>query len=305
MRKFETIIAGAIPTKLTTDKHSKILKSIIDEFILGGHLIALGAVGVVLTCALILNIKTSTEFFLLIYALTFTAILFNRYKEKNFEKKENPQRTKVLEKYFHHIKLILISSLVLFTIIPLYFKKLYFLIDLIILFIFSVLYTVTLKSLTKKIIAWKNIVFSLIVATLLVLLCLYFNYSIWYYSIVLLFTFIFFRMFLNTTFLDIKDEESDRKRNFLTIPVVFKKEKTLKFLHYFNFISFVPLIIGIIQKIFPLYSLLLLAIIPYTILYLKISKKKKHFYLTNYFLADVEFSFWPILILTAKILELW
>lgn len=77
-------------------------------------------------------------------------------------------------------------------------------------------------------------------------------------------------------------------------------KKLLIFLKILTIFSMLPIIIAVYFGLFPLFSLALIFIIPYTFYYLKKSIKKDNFYLVNYILADLEFVLWPIILLIAK-----
>ena len=65
-------------------------------------------------------------------------------------------------------------------------------------------------------------------------------------------------MFVNTIFLDIKDVESDRKKELLTLPIIFNRKKTLTFLKLITVLSVLPIIFGVSLQLLPKFSLMLL-----------------------------------------------
>ncbi len=280
----------------------KIIKKILNEFIYGGHLIALGAVGIVSTSAILLNIKLTWDFLIIVYLLVFISILYNRWKERLIDYLTNPDRTKNLEKYFCHIFFIIISSSLIVLGVLVYFNKMISIFFVILLYIVAFLYTKYFKNITKKIIVFKNICFSLITGLLVIFLAIYYSYPLMNISFFLIFLFIFLRMFVNTIFLDIKDVESDKKQALLTIPILLRNEKTLIFLRWITILSVIPIVSGSLLGRLPRFSLMLLFVVPYSFYYFKKSENKKNFYLTNYFLADFEFILWLPLILIGKIL---
>ena len=278
----------------------KLLKSIGNEFIYGGHLIALGAVGIGLTLIILIEKQVLLSPLIIIYFLSFVSILHNRYKEKEIDWLTNPERTKFLEKYFQNIPLVilLISAIILSILVA--ENALAPLIFLIVLAIIILLYTKYLKHLTSEFCALKNIVFSLIVSLLLVFISIYYSYNFFNPLFILIFTFCFLRMLVNTIFLDIKDMESDQKNKLKTLPIVFGPSKTIFLLKILTLISGILLITGVIIKLIPRYSLILLFVIPYSFYYFKKSEKAKYFNLVNYVLADAEFVLWPTSIIIVK-----
>lgn len=280
----------------------KIFKFVWNEFIYSGHLISLGAVSIVFTSAILLDIKITWDCLIIIYLLTFSCLLYNRYKEQKIDILINSTRTKYLVKYFDYIFLIIFFSVLISIGILLYYYKILVLLYFIFLFLFSLCYTKYLKTFTWKIKFFKNICFSLIASLLLVFLIFYYSYPFLNIPFALIFIFIFLRMFVNTVFLDIKDMQSDRKIELLTFPILFGKEKTLIFLKGVTILSVLPIIFGVCFDLLPKFSLILLLIIPYSFYYFNKSRIEKNFYLVNYFLADMEFILWTIFILLAKVL---
>jgi len=278
----------------------KLLKSIWNEFIYGGHLIALGAVGIGLTFIILIEKPVLLSPLIIIYLLTFVSILHNRYKEKEIDFLTNPERTKFLEKYFQNTPLIilLISTTILaILIIDNAIASLFF---LILLAIAILLYTKYLKHLTSKLCGLKNVIFSLIVSLLLIFISIYYAYDFLEPLFIIIFTFCFLRMLVNTIFLDIKDTEGDKKNKLKTFPIVFGRNKTIFILKIITLISGILLIFGVLARLIPQHSLALLFVIPYSFYYFKKAEKDKYFNLVNYVLADAEFVLWPIVIIIVK-----
>jgi 4-hydroxybenzoate polyprenyltransferase len=279
-------------------KIRKISESFFNELVLGGHLIALGAVGICLTFIFLIEEKLLIYPLIIVYFLTFVSLLHNRYEERDIDFITNPKRTNFLKKYFKGAALILF---VFFTIVLLVLiadnKSLFFLLFLMAGMYF---YTKQLKGLSKKIPFLKNIVFSLIVSFLLVFISLYYSYDLFNLLFLVIFSFCFLRMLVNTIFLDVKDVESDEKNNLKTFPIIFGKNKTILFLEIITLISGILIVFSVTLKLIPAYSLMLLFTVPYTFYYLEKSKRKENFYLVNYILADTEFILWPASIIIGK-----
>ncbi len=279
---------------------SQALKLIFNEFLYGGHLISLGAVGIVFSSAILLEIKIDLDFLIIVYLFSYNSILYNRYREFRIDYLTNPERTKNLRKYFKYISLILCFSILITTGIFIFNNKFLALFFLILLSLLTFLYTEYFKNITKNIFIFKNIYFSFVTGLLLILLVLYYSYPILNFIFFIIFIFVFLRMFINTVFLDIKDVKGDNKIRLKTIPILFGETKTLKILQLLSMISILPILIGVYLGFLHLFSLVLIFIVPYSFYYFFESKKRKNFYLVNYFLADLEFILWPILLLLSK-----
>ncbi len=277
------------------------LKLFWDEFIHGGHLIALGNVTIVLSFVLLIGKNILFPPLLIIYLLGFTALLYNRYKEEKTDVLVHPERTETLKKYFKKMVLAIIFSIAISVLILIINGQLYALAFTACLYIFSILYTLYFKNLTNIYIGFKNFHFSLMISLLLIFISLYYSYNFINLTFLLIFIFIFLRVFVSNVFLDIKDVKNDSEYNLKTFPIVFGPQKTIFFLKIITLISGLLIIFGIVLKIIPIYSLMLLFVIPYTFYYFEKSKKKENFYLVNYVLADAEFILWPISIIIGKI----
>lgn len=280
----------------------KILKSIWNEFVYGGHLLALGAVSIVYTSAVLLNIKITWDFLVITYLGVYTPYLYNRYKEFNKDFLTNPDRTEHIKNYVKYIPLIITFFLIIILGIFLYFNKTGALLFAIFLLFLSFSYSVLFKGFSKKIIGFKNFYISLSWALLSVLLVIYYSFSL-NLALFLILIFVFLRFFLSTIFFDIKDVESDKKEGLLTLPVVLKRKGLINVLSVMNIITITPMIIGFFLKIFPLYSLILLFVVFYSFYYFyKLTKDKVNTNFLYYVIVDGEFVLWTPIILLGKIL---
>jgi 4-hydroxybenzoate polyprenyltransferase len=276
------------------------IKKLINRFVYEGHLISLGATGIVSTFLILIDQKISIQLLIVIYLLAFLCLLYDRHESRKTDYLTNPDRTKCLEKYFKIIPLISIL-IVSITVLVLAFSGAFTsLLFILLLTLMMAFYTKCLKGLTDKIIGFKNIAFSLIVSLLLVFASIYYSYNFLAPTFAVLFVFCFLRMMANTIFLDIKDLKSDRKEDLKTIPSVFGRTKTMLILVLLNIASGFILILGLLFNLIPSYSAVLLLFILYSFYYFQKSKERKNFYLVNYVLADAEFILWPISLIIAR-----
>ena len=77
-----------------------ILTNFKNKFIYNGHLISLGASGIVLTFIFLIEKPISLTVLVSAYLLTLISLLYNRYKEQKIDFLTNPERTRSLEGYF-------------------------------------------------------------------------------------------------------------------------------------------------------------------------------------------------------------
>lgn len=283
-------------------KFKNIMKLILREFIYGGHLLSLGAVGMVSTSAILLKINITWDFMVFVYLSVQSAYLYNRYKEFKKDYLTNFERTKYLEKNILKIPLIIFCFTFIFSIILLYINKLSVLVFGLFLFLLALLYSKLFKSITKKIIGFKNFYVSLAWSSLVIFLVFYYS-SQFNYSVYLVFIFVYLRLFIHEAFFDIKDMESDKQEKLLTLPIVLGKEKLINILGIINIFSIVPIILGIYINVFPVYSLILFLTVPYTIYYLRQVKNTE--YSKNFLfnvVSDGEFILWIFIIVGKKLL---
>jgi 4-hydroxybenzoate polyprenyltransferase len=280
----------------------KILKIIWNEFVYGGHLLSLGAVSIVFTSSILLNLKITWDFLLIVYLGAQSIYLYDRYKGFKKDILTNPERTKHIEKYVKYILPILFFFFLIIFLILIYHKNFLALFLGLFLLTIGLLYSIIFKNFTRKIIGFKNFFVSLIWAMLVIFLAVYYSLS-FNLALFLLFIFIFFRFIINVGFFDVKDIENDKKDGLLTLANVLGQEKLINILKLFSILVIMPIIIGVYLDVFPLFSLMLLFTIPYTFYYLKKSQDKKMdtSFLYNV-IVDGEFILWSFFILLGKFL---
>lgn len=289
-------------TEYFMPKIKKYLESISKEIIYSGHLFSFGAVSIVYTIAILLNIKITWDCFLIIYLGTHSVYLYNRYKELKEDKKTNPERVLYTEKNIRTIPYIIVIYLIIFIFTLIFFNKTTVLLFTLVLLIFGFLYSLVFKNFTKKLVGFKNFFVSLMWTLLAVVLIIYYNYPL-NLQVLLIALFIILRIFSHEVMSDIKDFEGDREKKLLVFPGIIAKQKLIFFLILISTLSFVPLLIGLRLGLFPNYSTILLLLLPYSYYYLlKLNSEKS----TNRFLYDIiidgEYILWLPLILVGKTL---
>lgn len=238
-----------------------------NEFVYGGHILAVGGSSVAYTGSLLLGINSSWSFLLMIYFIIQAVYLFDRYLDLKHDSLTNSTRTKYLSKHFQFIPVLILFYILLFLAILFSAENIMAIFFGLGLIGASLLYALIFKNITKKIPAFKNIFVSLCWASIVVLLNLYYNYPI-NIELILVFSFVFIILFANVSFCDIKDYEGDKKKKILTPAVIFGKEKLISILRIIIPISFLPLIYGVYYNVLPGYTLFLLFMVPYIFHYL-------------------------------------
>lgn len=278
----------------------KIVNSIWNEFVYGGHLLSFGAVSIVYTASILLDIRITWDFLLVVYLGTESVYLYNRFKEYKVDFLTNPERTEHIKKYVKYIPFIIFLMTFSAIVFVVYFNKISALILGLLLLILGLFYSLFFKKITEKIIAFKSFFVSLMWSLLVLFLAIYYSAPI-NLALFLFFVFVFLRWLINTTFFDIKDIETDRQEGLKTLAVVLKQSKLWQLLSIIAILAVLPLIIGVYLRVLPISSLMLFLTIPYTFFYFKQLENKN---ISPYFLYNVivdgEFIFWPFFILIGK-----
>lgn len=281
-------------------KIEKILKSIWNEFIYGGHLQSLGAASIVFVSGILLRIQITWDILFVAYLLFYTLFLYNRFKEINIDYLTNPERTRYLRKHLKFIPIIFYLAIFILVISLIYFSNFLALIFGLFLLIFGILYTVVFKQVTKSIWCFKDLYVAAFFTSLPFFLLVYYSYSLLSINALLLSLFIFLESFLMPVFLDIKDIKSDKKEKLRTLPVLLGKEKTIVFLSIFNLIGTITIMVFIFySSTLPKSILMLLFTIPFDFCCYMLVKRQRHF---GYVLQGGKFILWPFLIFLGKII---
>lgn len=282
-------------------KVTKILNLIWNEFLYGGHLMALGAASIILVSAVLLNVEISWDILLIVYLLFQSFYIYNRFKEIKIDELTNPERTKYLKKvaYVKTAPIILVVVIVLLLASLIYFSYWKTIIFALFLLVAGLLYTDIFKKLTKKIPLFKDFYVASFFPALVIFLMIYYSYSFddLVLSILMLAIFFFLKGFTLQFFLDLKDKESDERMQLKTLPVILGEKKTFYLLMVFSIFTAIPIIISLYFGILPFYSIMLFLTIPFNFYCFNLAKQKDYF---SYVLASGELILWSILILIGK-----
>lgn len=278
----------------------KIVNSIWNEFVYGGHLLSFGAVSIVYTASILLDIRITWDFLLVVYLGTESVYLYNRFKEYKVDFLTNPERTEHIKKYVKYIPFIIFLMTFSAIVFVVYFNKISALTFGLLLLIIGLLYSLFFKKITEKIIAFKSFFISLMWSLLVLFLAIYYsapiNLALFLFSV-----FVFLRFFVSVSFFDIKDIKTDKQEGLKTLAVVLKQSTLWQFLSIIAILAVLPLIIGVYLRVLPISSLMLFLTIPYTFFYFKQLENKN---ISPYFLYNVivdgEFIFWLFFVLSGN-----
>lgn len=280
------------------------LQKILNEFVYGGYLTSLGCPAFVLSVSILLNTSIDWPVLLIAYLTPLIVYSYNYYGEFEKDLATNPERALHLRKKVRLYPFILASYILLLGLLLILFANFIMGIFVIILLFCGIFYTVLFKDLTKQIPGFKGFYIAFVWA-LAGAFFFNFHYAVgWGTFSILIFLFIFLRGIINVVFFDIKDIVSDKEQGLKTLPVLFGKERTLKYLHILNVFAFTPLFVGIYMGIIPVYALSLILLYFYDFYYLKKAGmiNNKSLRMISYTLADAEFILWPILLMIGRAL---
>ena len=159
-------------------KVERISNFVWNEFIFGGHLLSLGAVSVVFTSAILLGIRITIDFLLIIYLIAYTIYLYNRFKEYKKDFLTNYDRTQHIAKYIKYTPVIIFCCMLIVICMLLYFGNQISLIFGLLLLIFGLLYSVYFKEMTGRIIGFKNFYVALMWSLLVIFLAFYYSFPL-------------------------------------------------------------------------------------------------------------------------------
>jgi 4-hydroxybenzoate polyprenyltransferase len=282
-----------------TNFSSRYFPSFLDELIYGGYLTALAAPAFILSTYLITNTNVDIPLLLIAYLIPLIVYSYDYHRDLDKNNTSNSGRTSHLQKKgrFYPIILLIYGS-ILFTLLWQFAS--YGLIAFIGLIIFGgLLYSTLLKGITRKIPLFKNLYTGLTWAVGgAFFIPLYYSMNI-DLSFFIIFVFIALRATMDAIFFDLKDYLVDVDEGLKTLPVILGQNKTIKILHLFNIIAFIPLIVGVYLKILPIFSLALITFYFYSFYYLIKAKKASNSgsWGNLSYLADFEFVLWPILLI--------
>ncbi|MCX6664473.1 MAG: UbiA family prenyltransferase [Euryarchaeota archaeon] len=271
-----------------------------DEFIYGGHLIACATSALALSAMIIFGVNFRWEFLLIIYLGSLCIYNYDHYREIENDSLNNFKRTDHLKKYKKFHSLILTIYGIGFFSLLIYFGTFESIVFGGLLFLSSLLYTKKVKKHTEKLIGFKNFYTAFSFALLTIFTAIYCSYQLnW-----LLFTFfliVFLNVLIDTSFCDIKDMETDKKQNLLTLPLYLGKQKFISLLHLFNFILFGLLLIALVIQILPFFSIFLIFSTLFTFYYIQKSKNSKtDIQSLSNLMVDGGHLSWPIVLFVGK-----
>jgi 4-hydroxybenzoate polyprenyltransferase len=203
------------------------------EFVLGGHLLAIGTASIAAASAVALGVGATPLLLLMAYLFSYGAYTMNRSTEFDADSVSHPERTALLGRRRRYLPLISAGCFVLGYAIAITVNLIFFA-ALLVPLAFSVLYSVGSKRLVgvigvaklKDKLLVKNLFVSLGWSLIPVLVGLY--YLRFEEVLLVMGVFIFMRLMVNTLIFDVRDVEGDRAEGIRTVPVTFGEAATYR-----------------------------------------------------------------------------
>lgn len=279
---------------------NKVLKKIWDVFIYDGHLLAMGLAGTGIISALVLGVDVTWDFFIVVYAPTIAACLFGRYYGFADDALTNPVRHKHFEGK-HNTLPYLIGILILIPLgILLYYEKYLALLFVVVLIMLSVSYELLFKNFTQTIIGFKNYYSSLLFTLISILLVLYYNVNITT-PFVFILVYIYLMSFMSTSYSDLKDIGSDKKKGLKTIAVALGEKRLLLFQWVLSTVVALYLITSVYLGFLPKFTLALLFGVVYNyFVFILTARKNVGMDFMVDVVSDAQYLFWLFLIILGK-----
>ena len=258
---------------------------LIREFVYGGHLGALGAPSIAASAAILLGRTPTFALLLMAYLFTYGAYMLNRGSDITQDIISNPVRTHYLTgrgKYLTTISGICfaIGYVVAFN------TNLVFFVALLLPLILALGYSIGSKKLIRVIgarrlkekLLVKNVAISFGWSLIPILVGLYYqNVS---FLLLSFGPFIFLRIMSNTVFFDLRDVKSDGESGVRTIPAVYGSSRAHTIMTIIDAASAAYVAVLALTDWFPIYSMLMIVLPVYAIIYRYFSKRQN---------ADMEF----------------
>jgi 4-hydroxybenzoate polyprenyltransferase len=288
------------PIESIVKKITNVKRFIVNEFVYGGHWLSLSASSMALTFMLILNLSIKWEFLLISYLGTQCIYNYNHYKEIDIDNLSDSPRVKHLNEYKNSFHLIIKLYGVFYAILLVFFGNYESIVFGFFLLFLGLFYTYKTKDYSKNVAGFKSFYTAFAWGLLMVFTVLYCSFPITV-SVFLLFIFVFLRLILSTCYFDIKDISADKESGILTFATSFKN-KLFLLLHILNIISFIPIFIGLILGLLPIYSSFMLLLFFYSLYYIENARnKKKDITFLSYIVVDGEYNFWPIIVIAGQL----
>ncbi len=251
-----------------------------NEFVYGGHMLAVGTASIAASFALVLGIFPPPLLLLMAYLFSYGAYTINRSSEIDQDALSNPTRTRRLAARRRYLPAIATACFAVGYALAATVNSI-FLVALLIPLFLALVYSVGSKRLVRylgvKRLKEKLLVKNLVVAfgwSLIPLLV-----ALYYLDLTLaIVTFgavVFLRLLTNTMIFDARDVEGDRKFGVRTIPVVFGIAPAFRLMLVVDVAMVAYLVLAISAGLLPAYTVTMVVLPIYSIFYRYLARRPR------------------------------
>lgn len=283
------------------------LSRLANEFVYGGHMLAVGTASIAASFALILGVTPTPSLLLMAYLFSYGAYTINRSSELREDALSNPTRTRLLSARRRYLPAIAAGSFAVgyafaATVNVLFFAAL--LVPLLLALVYSVgskglVRYLGVKRLKEKLLL-KNLIVAFSWSLIPLLVALY--YLDLKYAVLTFGTFVFLRLMTNTIIFDARDVEADGKFGVRTIPVVFGERLSYRLMATLDAATVAYLVGAISLGLLPIYALVLTILPFYSSFYRSLAQRPKaDLGRICDVIADGEYLFWGPIVYLGRI----
>jgi len=257
-----------------------VASSAANEFVYGGHMLAVGTASIVASFALVLGPNPTPVLLLMAYLFSYGAYAINRSTELDQDAVTNPARTRLLAARKKYLPAVATASFGIGYILAATVNSI-FLLALLSPLLLALVYSVGSKRLVrylgvkrlKEKLLVKNMVVAFGWSLIPLLVALYYldlKFAIVSFGVV-----IFLRLMTNTVIFDARDIEGDRKFGVKTIPVVLGVVRAFRLMLIIDVTMAVYSALAIWAGLLPFYSLTLLILPVYSSFYRFLARRPR------------------------------
>ncbi len=251
-----------------------------NEFVYGGHMLAVGTVSIAASFALVLGVIPTPLLLLMAYLFSYGAYMINRSSEIDQDTLSNPTRTRRLAARRKYLPAVAATCFAVGYALAATVNAI-FLLALLVPLLLALVYSVGSKRLVRylgvKRLKEKLLVKNLVVAfgwsLIPLLVALY--YLDLRFAIVTFGAVVFLRLLTNTLIFDARDVEGDRKFGVRTIPVVFGIVLAFRLMLVVDLAMVAYLVLAISAGLLPAYTSTMVVLPIYSFFYRYLARRPR------------------------------
>jgi 4-hydroxybenzoate polyprenyltransferase len=251
---------------------------VANEFVYGGHMLAVGTASIAASFALILGVTPTPLLLLVAYLFSYGAYSINRSSDMAQDALSNPTRTHLLAGRRRYLPIIAMGCFALGYALAATVSTVSFT-ALLLPILLALAYSVGSKKLVpylgvrrlKEKLLLKNLIVAFSWSLIPLLVAVY--YFDLKYAIVTFGSFVFLRLMLNTIIFDVRDVAADRKFGVRTIPVVFGKSFSFRLMSLIDLATISYLVVALAVGLLPAYASIMIVLPLYSSVYRYLARR--------------------------------